>query len=382
VKILVAYPYFPHYRLPVMRKMLLDKHIQYTFLSGQVFDKSIKLVEPENFQEKVSQWKSVKNVWLFNGKFLWQSGLISECLWGKYDGIIFHASPYFLSSWLAIVLSRLTGKKVLYWVHAIVRNQLRDKIKLIFLKFAHGLLLYGNWAKRNLIKYGFNADYVFVIYNSLDYDAHLEMKQKLSPEELEETRRKIFMHPDLPVLLFVGRLTPEKQLEYIINAGAELHQRKTPVNILFVGNGSKRGDLERLTAAKNLQDFVFFYGECYEEEKLAVLIAMSDLCVSPGNVGLTAIHALTYGTPVITHDNPFMQMPEYEAIEPGVTGMLYEYGSFDSLANSIGEWLSRHRENREELRNQCFDVIKKYYNPVFQASAIKTAIYHVFELKE
>ena len=73
MKILIAYHYFPHYRLPVMRALLHDKDIQYTFLGGQAFDKTIKIVEPNNIEGELSQWESVKNIWLLNGKFLWQS---------------------------------------------------------------------------------------------------------------------------------------------------------------------------------------------------------------------------------------------------------------------------------------------------------------------
>jgi glycosyltransferase involved in cell wall biosynthesis len=361
--------------MAIMRALFRDKDVQYTFLSGDPFDSSISSVRAKDFQNESFRWKSVKNIWLLRGRFLWQSGLIGECFFGKYDGIIFLGNPYFLSTWVSVILSRLAGKKVLYWAHAIVRDQLRDRFKLIFFKLAHGLLLYGNGAKQNLVRHGFDPKHIFVIYNSLDYDAQIEVKQQMNSAEFESIRKKIFLHPNLPVLLFVGRLTPQKQLDCLINAGVELHQRKTPVNILFVGDGIERENLEHLVASKKLQGFIAFYGECYDEQKLAVLIAMSDLCVSPGNVGLTAIHALTYGTPVITHDNPFMQMPEYEAIEPGVTGALYAYGSFDSLVNSIEEWLNKNRENREALRSQCSRVIEKYYNPAFQASVIKSAIY-------
>ena len=42
--------------------------------------------------------------------------------------------------------------------------------------------------------------------------------------------------------------------------------------------------------------------------------------VSPGNVGLTAIHSLSYGTPVLTHNNFNNQMPEVESIQPGFNG--------------------------------------------------------------
>lgn len=38
---------------------------------------------------------------------------------------------------------------------------------------------------------------------------------------------------------------------------------------------------------------VWFYGSCYDEQTNAELIYNADMCVAPGNVGLTAIHAMT-----------------------------------------------------------------------------------------
>ncbi len=65
---------------------------------------------------------------------------------------------------------------------------------------------------------------------------------------------------------------------------------------------------------------IWLYGACYDEEIIGELIFNAQLCVSPGNVGLTAMHSLVYGTPVITHNNFSNQSPEFEAIIDGKTG--------------------------------------------------------------
>ena len=62
------------------------------------------------------------------------------------------------------------------------------------------------------------------------------------------------------------------------------------------------------------------YGETFDEAEISKLLNHADLCVSPGNVGLTAMHALAYGVPVATHNDFKNQMPEFEAITPGKTG--------------------------------------------------------------
>jgi len=381
IKVLVAFHVFPYYRLQVMQALSQDDDVQYTYLAGSAFVKSIKPITPEDSAGGLFQWKQVRNIWLFNGRLLWQKGLIKECLSGKYDGIIFLGNPYFLSTWLAAIFSRLANKKTLFWTHGILRDQLRDNLKLIFYKIAHGLLLYGNWAKQDLIRHGYDPQKIFVVYNALDYDEQEKMKKSLDEKKLQLKRSELFLHSDYPVLLFIGRLMPKKKLDYLISACLQLRRRGMPVNILFIGGGEEEEKLRQLVANNDLQDFVVFLGECYDEKILSTLIAMSDLCVSPGNVGLTAIHALNYGTPVITHDNPLMQGPEYEAIEPGVTGMLYEYDSLDSLVDKIYDWLKMNRDQRELVRNRCYAVVSKHYTPAFQASSIKSAIQKTLSMK-
>lgn len=80
---------------------------------------------------------------------------------------------------------------------------------------------------------------------------------------------------------------------------------------------------------------MWFYGACYDEKQIAEFLYNADLCVSPGNVGLNAMHAMTFGCPVIRHSNMVAQMPEVEAIEDGLTGTYFEENNIESLAQSI-----------------------------------------------
>lgn len=71
----------------------------------------------------------------------------------------------------------------------------------------------------------------------------------------------------------------------------------------------------------SLDGQVHFYGSVYDEQAISDLLTDVDICVAPGDVGLTCMHSLVYGTPVIIHDNPDFQMPEYEAINPWQNGL-------------------------------------------------------------
>ena len=145
-------------------------------------------------------------------------------------------------------------------------------------------------------------------------------------------------------------------------------------NFTLIGDGADRDELERLTKEFKLVDNVWFYGACYDEEKLGNMIYNADVCVSPGNVGLTAMHSMVFGTPVITHDDFAHQMPEFEAIHEGVTGSFFHRGDIDSLAETINNWHDTYQSQREKVRQACYHEIDTQWTPQFQISVIKNVL--------
>ncbi|UVP00894.1 glycosyltransferase [Bacteroides sp. BFG-257] len=173
-------------------------------------------------------------------------------------------------------------------------------------------------------------------------------------------------------LIFIGRLTPVKKIDLLIEALLILKQSGLQYNLTLVGGGIQEASLKELVEQKYLNDNVWFYGACYDEIKNAELIYNADLCVSPGNVGLTAIHSMMFGTPVITHSCFKFQMPEFEAIHEGLTGSFFDYDSASSIADCIVRWDKKYIDKREEVRLACFNEIDKFWTPQFQLEIIKT----------
>ena len=145
------------------------------------------------------------------------------------------------------------------------------------------------------------------------------------------------------------------------------------VNCVLIGEGPAQDELMSLMQEKQLSDRIWFYGACYDEDEISQLINHSDLCVSPGNIGLTAIHSLTYGSPIITGDDFSHQGPEFEVIQPGVTGNFYKQNDVEDLAKTIHEWLT-NVPDRETLRQTCYKVIDEKWNPHYQIEVIKNIL--------
>ena len=133
-------------------------------------------------------------------------------------------------------------------------------------------------------------------------------------------------------------------------------------------------NLKDCVQSSGLSDRCWFTGAMYEEEMIACYLKNATLCVSPGNVGLTAIHALSYGLPVVTNDNFVTQMPEYEAIEQGLSGDFFHENDTESLIAIIVKWLYRNRWNRDEIRANCYRRIDEHYNCEEQIQIFKKVL--------
>jgi len=184
LKVLVVYHYFAHYRLPVLRAMASNEKVDFFFASGDSSEIVIEKIPTELSSVSVSKgglkWSILDNVWIGSGPFLWQKKLLGKCFYDDFDSVIFLGSPYFLSTWLAVLISRIRRKRVLFWTHGFVREGgVKDSLRKLFFRTANGLLLYSSWAKLNLKSHGFSEKEMFVINNSLDYPKHLELRSLL-----------------------------------------------------------------------------------------------------------------------------------------------------------------------------------------------------------
>ena len=305
------------------------------------------------------------------GHFYWQSRAVA-LLWSDYTDLFTTGTHNCLSAWLIILLAPLFGKRVYLWSHGAYGDERGLKRWLTRWKMnrVEASLLYGEYARRLLLEMGVEARKLNVFYNSLAYDEQKALRGQMRPTPLYQSH----FGNSCPNLVFIGRLTKTKRLELILEAMVLLRERGCEVNATLIGDGEAREMLVEKAGQTGLAGHVWFYGPCYDERQTAELLFNADLCVSPGNVGLTAMHAMTFGTPIVTHDNFVRQMPEFEAIEEGVTGAFFAEGSAGSLADCIGQWLRRDT-GREAVRQACYKVIDTKYNPHEQIKAIRNVIY-------
>ena len=119
-----------------------------------------------------------------------------------------------------------------------------------------------------MVSEGYSPSRLHVIHNSLSHAVQLQIRRKLNPTSIY---RKHFGNA-LPVLIFIGRLTPSKKLDMILDAMRILQDRHFLCNLVLVGSGPAEVSLRQTAASLGLQERVWLYGPSYNENVNAELI--------------------------------------------------------------------------------------------------------------
>jgi glycosyltransferase involved in cell wall biosynthesis len=156
----------------------------------------------------------------------------------------------------------------------------------------------------------------------------------------------------VPLLLAVGRLVEKKGFPFLLQAAAILAGRGMHFEVIIVGDGPERDELERLAGGLGLRDRVVFAGALSQEELAHVYRRAEVLCV-PSVVAADGdrdglpnviLEAMAYGVPVVASNLPGIA----EAVIPEETGLLASPGSPTELAAAI-ERACGDQELREHL---------------------------------
>ena len=286
---------FPHYRLAIWKKLINSKDFNLDFFFSM--KNPLGIYSPDIYaffnKSELSKLHVIKNYWFKKKILVWQSNVIKTVFFSKFDYVMFLGEMNIISSWISIFIAKLRGKKVYMWSHGIYGNEniFKKFFRLFFLKQADIIFLYENRSKLLLKQNGFSEDSLEVVYNSLDYDLHNKIYL-----QLKNTKRSdiitYFADNSLPVIIFIGRLTANKKINLLIDVLKNINNQKTSYNLLIVGEGEKLDFLKNAYQNSINDGWLYFYGSSYESSITSQLIYHSDLCVSPGNIGLTAIHSL------------------------------------------------------------------------------------------
>ncbi|WP_426621270.1 glycosyltransferase [Microbacterium sp. As-52] len=155
-------------------------------------------------------------------------------------------------------------------------------------------------------------------------------------------------------IIFVGRLTAEKQVEVILKAMTKLDPAlETTFDI--VGGGDQRKQLEHLTAQLGLADRVTFHGRTSDEE-LRALLSRASLFVIASIAELQSIatmEAMASALPIVAADA--VALPHL--VHHGENGYLFEPGNVDALAARLTDVLTAEPAEYQRMEQASLDGV-------------------------
>ncbi|MGB5502943.1 MAG: glycosyltransferase [Polyangiales bacterium] len=171
--------------------------------------------------------------------------------------------------------------------------------------------------------------------------------------ELTPAQRPLF---DKPVLLAVGRLTPQKDFGMLLRAFSDLSSRHD-LNLVILGEGPERASLEAQAQELGVADRVFLLG--FVDNAEAFMRRARLFVMSSRNEGLpmVLIEALGAGTAIVSTDCHFGPR---ELLDDGRLGQLTPVEDAKSFAAAVEAELAEPDVGHEVRRAERADWLRRF----------------------
>lgn len=248
--------------------------------------------------------------------------------------------------------SKRLGEKFVKWFS---RNRLKK---------ADNVIAPTRKVERALRGYGLKND-ISVIPSGIRLEQH---KVRITPEERVTKRQELGITDDQLVLINLGRLGTEKNIQELIKFFAEAIKTRDNLKFMIVGGGPAKEELEKLAKDLGVDDKVIFTGMVKPTE-VQLYYQMGDVFVSASTSetqGLTYVEAAANGLPLLCREDDCLEDVVYE----GENG--YEYTNSAEFMDRIDaivaapQWRTSAGKRSEEVANMYDksvfgDAVEKVY---------------------
>lgn len=286
------------------------------------------------------------------GPFVWQQGLNLKGL-KKGDVVVVCGDIHQLSSlWIAFK-AKCRGIKVVWWGHHKTATSTERGIKIrlaIARRLSDVMLAYTRTGIAYLESHGFKKGRVFATGNTIDQEP---IKNAIAAwDGVDRFKGK-------KGLLCCSVLREKVKLDQAIRVLPDA--RLKDVVLAVIGEGPMKAEYERIAAECGVAERIIWLGATRDQMVMAPWFLSAKAFVYPGSVGLSILHSMSYGLPVIVHGNAEHQMPEYEVMEDGKTGLCFEENSTEDLLEKIVA-ITSDEARRLEMSRYCQDLAFNKYS--------------------
>lgn len=215
--------------------------------------------------------------------------------------------------------------------------------------------------KNLLVRHGATPEKIQVIYNGVDHDVY-------RPVPTAEARQRLSLSVGVPLIIYVGRLSPEKGVADLLQAFALVRKSAPQCRLLIVGDGPHAEPLRAQADTLGLGDSAVWIGMKPPSEIPLYISAADVLCLASHREGVpnVILEANACGTPVVA--TRVGGVPEVVTED---TGLLVSPHDPRALAAAIESALQRHWDGvairQHALRFSWEDTARQMFE-LFQAA--------------
>jgi len=193
-------------------------------------------------------------------------------------------------------IENLLGNNKNNLVYKIIESLYSKYLSYIYNK-ADKIVFPSKFAKQSLNNLTQSSKKVEVISNGVDLSKFKLLKNV--------DKKKYNLNENEIILLFVGRIFPEKSIDTLIKAVSILKKHNNNFKVIIVGSGVLEENLKKLTTKLHLNKQINFLGRVSDKE-LVELYNIADIFVFPSIAeleGMVVLEAMACKTAIITSDS-------------------------------------------------------------------------------
>ncbi|MFZ4535394.1 glycosyltransferase family 4 protein [Propionivibrio sp.] len=247
------------------------------------------------------------------------------------------------TGWLAGWCRRLTGCRVMYYIHGEEITTRFDsgsygQKRSQYLSRADAIIAVSRFTRRALVEdMGLPAERVHLIENAVDTG-------KFSPGADDGAFRQRWGVTGKRLVVGVGRLVPRKGFDHALRGWQAVVARHPAAHLMIVGDGPQRPELQQLVESAGLQNHATLTGPLSDADLVAAYRS-ADLFIMPNRTmpdgdtegfGLVFLEANACGRAVVGG----RAGGAVEAVRNGETGLLVDGNSVEEISAAINSLLS------------------------------------------
>lgn len=329
---------------------------------------------PENFElnyssvaEEASKSKfgMIKIVFLTLGLIF---STIAECIKEKPD--IIHGHWAFPGGYVSSIASKIFGTKYVVSIHGgeiplLRKFRFLQKPVIASLNKSAQVIVNSNYSKDELEKMGVRKEKIIKIYPPPNFVQHC------SDEIFLKKFRSELVYDNTKIVLFCGRLTERKGVEYLIKSLPEINSK---IHLIIAGGGGQEEHLKNLTSSLHLDNRITFFGRAKDDE-LGFLHDISDVFVCPSIIDS---HGETEALGLVIPEAMESQMPVIgtnvggipDMIKNDINGILVPQKDPKAIANAIDKILNTPEFTKKIIQNS-HDTVKEFLPEIIAKKHLK-----------